>query len=35
MDGSAHAVGAAPFTIAGKQFDLLYALVDGIYPWYS
>jgi Plant transposon protein len=35
MDGAAHAAGAAPFTIAGEQFDLLYALVDGIYPRYS
>jgi Plant transposon protein len=30
MDGAAHAVEK----IAGKQFDLLSALVDGIYPQY-
>jgi Plant transposon protein len=34
MDGAAHAAGAVPFVIGGKQFDLWFALVDGIYPRY-
>jgi Plant transposon protein len=32
MDGAVHAAGAAPFVIGDKQFDLLFVLVDGIYP---
>jgi hypothetical protein len=35
MDAAAHSVGAAPFTIAGEEFDLVFVLVDGIYPRYS
>jgi hypothetical protein len=35
MDAEAHAAGVIPFEVAGEQFDLLFTLVDGIYPKYS
>jgi Plant transposon protein len=35
MDAAAQAVGAIPFEVGGELFDLLFALVDGIYPKYS